>query len=109
MRVSRPQFVASRPLPAVLGIGGFQPRDLAGYAAPWRRLSALRLSRVWSAETTGSGGAQKADFVSFISSRELESRGGWMAGSVIPGLGSGEAPSSGSVLRPLNGPNLTSF
>lgn len=80
--------MALRPLPAVLGIGGFQPRDVAGHAAPWRRLSELRLSLVWSAEITGSGWSQKADSASFISSRELESRGGSMTGSVIPGLGS---------------------
>lgn len=88
MHLPRRQFVALRPLPAVLGIGGFQPRDVAGYAAPWRRLSALRLSLVWSAEITGSGWSQKEDSASFISSRELESRGGSMTGSVIPGLGS---------------------
>ena len=55
MHVRGPQSVALRHLPAALGIGGLQPRDLGGNAAPWRRLSELRISPAWSSKTTGLG------------------------------------------------------
>lgn len=55
MHVRGRQSVALRHLPAALGIGGLQSRDVAGNAAPWRRLSALRISPAWSSKTTGSG------------------------------------------------------
>lgn len=88
MHVRGPQSVALRHLPAALGIGGLQPRDVVGNAAPWRRLSALRISPGLELQNHRFRPVYKVDTVSITSRREMESRGGSMIGSVIPGLGS---------------------